>query len=139
MDPFAPTFHPDRLSQPAKTKKPSKIFVVSMGDLFGDWVDSVWINAVLGACGRAPQHVYQFLTKNPRRLEQWNGLWPPNCIEPWAIIGAQTGSGPVKPKDECVSGLIHQYRAAGVPIFLKDNLYPPGAPSTVKIQEWPNP
>ena len=33
---------------------------------------------------------------------------------------------------EWVQGLIYQYREAGVPVFLKDNLNWP-----VKIQEWP--
>jgi len=50
----------------------------------------------------------------------------------WAIIGAMTGSGAVKPKPEWVQGLLDQYRAAGVPVFLKDNLHWPE-----KIQEWP--
>lgn len=35
---FEPTFHRYRLDEPQKLKKPSRIFVVSMGDLFGDWV-----------------------------------------------------------------------------------------------------
>jgi protein gp37 len=35
---FAPTFHPERLSEPQKVKAPARIFAVSMGDLFGPWV-----------------------------------------------------------------------------------------------------
>jgi protein gp37 len=195
-EPFAPTFHHDRLNQPAKVKKSSRIFVCSMADLFGDWVPQAWIEAVLKwGVGNAPQHTFQFLTKNPKRLKDFNP-WPANCWvgttvtnqadaderlpwlvqvdapvrfvshEPllsaidvlpwipgpwpmdtpmpthnnyisWAIIGAQTGPGAVKPTDEWVSALIRQYRAAQVPIFLKDNLYPPDAPATVKFQEWP--
>ena len=76
---FNPTFHPDRLDQPAKVKKPSKIFVCSMADLFGDWVPSQWIRAVLEVADNTPQHIFQFLTKNPKRLSQWNGFWPKNC------------------------------------------------------------
>lgn len=33
---FAPAFHQERLQEPIKLKKPSKIFTVSMGDMFGD-------------------------------------------------------------------------------------------------------
>ena len=44
---FKPTFHPDRITQPHKLKKPSKIFVCSMVDLFGDWIPDLWIEAVL--------------------------------------------------------------------------------------------
>ena len=64
---FEPTFHQYRLDEPAKVKKPSKIFVVSMGDLFGEWVPDEWIKSVFEACKKAPQHTYYFLTKNTNR------------------------------------------------------------------------
>lgn len=67
---FAPTFHKYRLDEPAKIKQPSKIFVVSMGDLFGDWVPDEWIQEVFKACEAAPWHKYLFLTKNPKRYAQ---------------------------------------------------------------------
>jgi len=68
-DYFAPTFHRYRLDELQKVKKPSTIFVCSMADLFGDWVPDEWIQAVLKACGRAPQHRYLFLTKNPKKYK----------------------------------------------------------------------
>ena len=66
---FAPTFHPDRLDQPFKQKKPAKIFVCDMGDLFGDWVPAEWITQVSEAIAKAPWHTYLFLTKNPKRYK----------------------------------------------------------------------
>lgn len=66
---FEPTFHRYRLDEPARRKKPAIIFVVSMGDLFGEWVPDSWIEQVFGACRRAPQHIYIFLTKNPGRFQ----------------------------------------------------------------------
>lgn len=82
---FDPTFHSYRLDEPQEVKKPSNIFVVSMGDLFGDWVPDKWVTEVFGACERAPWHNYLFLTKNPKRysdlqaygklpLEHWYGF-----------------------------------------------------------------
>lgn len=68
-DGFKPSFHKERLSEPAAVTKPSRIFVCSMADLFGDWVPYSWINNVLGACLANPQHQYLFLTKNPARYE----------------------------------------------------------------------
>jgi len=62
-----PSFHPERLEAPMKRKIPSKIFVVSSGDMWGAWIPKPWIMAVLGACDVALQHTFQFLTKNPRR------------------------------------------------------------------------
>ena len=64
---FEPTFHRYRLKEPAKMEKPQTIFVVSMGDLFGDWVPTSWIKDVFDACLAAPWHTYMFLTKNPHR------------------------------------------------------------------------
>lgn len=70
---FEPTFHRYRLDEPARKRRPRNIFVVSMGDLFGEWVPDDWIKAVLDVCEGALQHNYIFLSKNPSRywgLEQ---------------------------------------------------------------------
>lgn len=61
-----PAFHPERLYQPARVKKPSLIFTGSSGDMWGDWVPKRWIDEVLNICSTlAAHHTYQFLTKNP--------------------------------------------------------------------------
>lgn len=67
---FMPTLHQERLNEPARKKKPQKIFVCSMADLFGDWVPDEWIQEVFKACKAAPWHKYLFLTKNPKRYAQ---------------------------------------------------------------------
>ena len=64
---FAPTFNKHKLLEPSERIIPSRIFVTSMGDLFGEWVPDGWIDEVFDACKRAPQHTYLFLTKNPNR------------------------------------------------------------------------
>jgi protein gp37 len=68
---FEPTFHRYRLDEPQHTKKPQNVFVCSMADLFGEWVPEKWIQEVFKACEKAPQHRYLFLTKNPKRYEQF--------------------------------------------------------------------
>ena len=73
---FEPTFRPNRLGEPSKVKMPSKIFVSDMGDLFGAWVPDDWILRVLRACYDAPQHTYQFLTKNPSRYLSMDEFFP---------------------------------------------------------------
>ncbi len=75
---FEPTFHPERLEEPFHAKKPSKIFVCSNADLFGDWVMPEWVEAVLAIVRQCPQHTFQFLTKAPHNLARWNP-WPPNA------------------------------------------------------------
>jgi protein gp37 len=64
---FEPIMHRYRMPHPAQKKKPAKIFVCSMADLFGAWVPDSWIKEVFKACDAAPWHTYMFLTKNPRR------------------------------------------------------------------------
>lgn len=67
-----PAFHPERLKEIYKIKKPSKIFVSSSGDMWGEWVKDKWIGDVLRAIDDNPRHTYQFLTKNPRGYEKWD-------------------------------------------------------------------
>ncbi len=74
---YKPTFHPERLEEPYRIKKPSKIFVCSMGDLFGNWVPAKWIEAVIRVAEDNPQHIFQFLTKNPARYKEFS--FPRNC------------------------------------------------------------
>lgn len=62
---FDPTFHRHRLVEPQRVKKSQRIFVVSMGDLFGEWIPDGWQLEVYKACGKADWHKYLFLTKNP--------------------------------------------------------------------------
>jgi protein gp37 len=88
---FKPIFWEARLDQPAKRKKPARIFVVSTGDLFGEWVPDEWIEQVFKACEAAPQHTYYFLTKNPARY--WC-LRSYDCIEDnknWYFGASYTG------------------------------------------------
>jgi protein gp37 len=68
-NPFAVTFHPERLDLPLQWKKPCRIFVNSMGDLFHDEVKPSWIDAVLDVIAATPRHTYQILTKRAENIE----------------------------------------------------------------------
>lgn len=72
-----PQYFPNRLIEPFKRKKPATIFVGSMCDLFGDWIQSGIINQVLRVVKACPQHTFQFLTKNSIRYSSF--LFPKNC------------------------------------------------------------
>jgi protein gp37 len=83
---FTPDFHPARLDAPHNTKVPAKakddigernVFVCSMADLFGKWVEQAWIDAVMDAVRSAPQWNFLFLTKFPQRLADID--WPGNA------------------------------------------------------------
>jgi protein gp37 len=74
---YDPTFYPHRLKEPCARKKPSRIFTVDTGDLFGSWIPDEWIAQVFEIINKCPQHVFQLLTKNPYRLEGMK--LPPNA------------------------------------------------------------
>lgn len=75
---FEPAFHPERLNQPKLRRAATRIFVGSNADVFGAWVPPNWIEAVMDVARQCPQHTFQFLTKNPGRLAEFNP-WPGNC------------------------------------------------------------
>ncbi|MEE9401227.1 MAG: DUF5131 family protein [Dehalococcoidia bacterium] len=77
-DAFWPRWWQDRLFAPIHRQKPSGIFVVNMGDLFGPWVPRRMIDGVLDVIQGCPQHRFYFLTKFPERLREFNP-WPANA------------------------------------------------------------
>jgi protein gp37 len=72
-EPFRVTWHEDRIYQPLKWRKPRKVFVVSMGDLFHPEVSDRNIRMVWYAMTDAPQHTYMILTKRPERMKEFIG------------------------------------------------------------------
>ncbi|SRR6266568_2537083 len=82
---FDLTFHPERLGLPEHWKKPKRIFVNSMSDLFHKDVPDSHIIDLFKVMAKVDRHVYQILTKRPSRLvnaglykliEQAIGKWP---------------------------------------------------------------
>jgi protein gp37 len=66
---FEPTFYPQRLKEPWQLKKPSKIFVCSISDLFAPWTPVKWREAVIDSMLFCPiKHTFQLLTKNPENI-----------------------------------------------------------------------
>lgn len=59
----------EALSIPYRWKKPKKIFVNSMSDLFHDKVSDDFILAVWQVMQDTPRHNYQILTKRPQRMK----------------------------------------------------------------------
>jgi protein gp37 len=60
----------DALDIPRRWKKPRKIFVNSMSDLFHEKVSTEFIVAVWNVMRETPQHHYQILTKRPARMAE---------------------------------------------------------------------
>jgi protein gp37 len=63
------------LLAPVKLKKSSKIFVGSMIELFGEWIPNKWIWNIMNIVEYCPQHTFQFLTKRPDKMADYNFNW----------------------------------------------------------------
>jgi len=63
--------HPEELEKPLKWRKPRRVFVNSMSDLFIEGVPSSFIDKVLSIMALTPQHTYQVLTKRPARANEY--------------------------------------------------------------------
>lgn len=59
---------PERLGLPLTWKKPKRIFVNSVSDLFHESVPGRFIGQVFGVMAVARQHTFQLLTKRPQRM-----------------------------------------------------------------------
>ncbi len=59
---------PEKLGDPLRWKRPRRIFVNSMSDLFQDRVPTEYIERVSDVMARAPRHTYQVLTKRHDRM-----------------------------------------------------------------------
>jgi protein gp37 len=81
----------DGLSQPLRWRRPRRIFVNSMSDLFHESISNADIAAIFGIMAACPQHTFQVLTKRPARMLEWF-RWREKQIqdrdltwEPWRV------------------------------------------------------
>jgi protein gp37 len=65
---FDVTLRPERLDQPLRWKKPRRVFVNSMSDLFHEAVPDEFIVTVFARMWWSPQHTFQVLTKRHGRM-----------------------------------------------------------------------
>ena len=72
---FGVTCHPHMLDIPLRWKRPRRIFVNSMSDLFHPDVPDGFIVAVWEVMRQSPQHTFQILTKRPTRMASWVKRW----------------------------------------------------------------
>ena len=60
-----------KLTEPLRWRKPARIFVNSMSDLFHEALPDEAIDRVFAVMALCPQHTFQILTKRPDRLRKW--------------------------------------------------------------------
>lgn len=59
------------LDAPLRWRKPRRIFVNSMSDLFHENVSDEWIDRIFAVMALCPQHIFQVLTKRPERMAEY--------------------------------------------------------------------
>jgi protein gp37 len=62
---------PRHLADPLHWRRPRRVFVNSMSDLFHENLSNEAIAAVFGVMAAAPQHTFQVLTKRATRMNEW--------------------------------------------------------------------
>lgn len=77
---FEVTLQPHMLEHPVQWRKPRRVFVNSMSDLFHSEVPTAYIKRVFGVMRRAHWHQFQLLTKRSERLLELNRVlqWEPH-------------------------------------------------------------
>jgi protein gp37 len=91
-------FVKSQLLKPLSWRKPKKIFVCSMADLFHENVPFEWIDQIIAVIALCPQHTFQILTKRPERALQyfsqpklWVKWYEAALAHLWGAIGEKFG------------------------------------------------
>lgn len=78
--------HEDTLVKPLRWRKPRRVFVCSMTDLFGEWVPDEMLEQVFGVMKRCSQHQFQILTKRPERMRDYMQGRVQHARQLWAKV-----------------------------------------------------
>ena len=83
------TLHEERLEQPLRWRRPRRIFVNSMSDLFHEAIPERFIRRVFDVMVEASWHTFQILTKRAERLASLAPAlaWPANV---WQGVSVET-------------------------------------------------
>ena len=76
------------LAKPLHWRKPRRVFISSMTDIFGEWVPDEWLDRLFAVMALTPQHTYQLLSKRPERMREYLANPAERC-DRW-IDAAQT-------------------------------------------------
>lgn len=72
---FAFTQHEDEVDLPMHWRKPRKVFVNSMSDLFHEDAEMEFVGRCFLTMVRADWHIYQVLTKRPQKMREFSKIF----------------------------------------------------------------
>lgn len=93
-------FVKEKLEEPLRWRRPRRIFVNSMSDLFHEKVPDAWIDRIMAVMALAHWHTFQVLTKRPERMRSY----------------FNDGHGIAKDRDRAIS-VLHSLRQHTYPQF----------------------
>lgn len=93
-DGFTPTLRPERLDQPLRWRRPRRIFVCSMADLFHVDVPADYVARVWAVMAMSPRHTFQVLTKRAGRMRSLlNQPWFRSTVEELVAEALEAAGG----------------------------------------------
>lgn len=116
---------PEALSEPLLWRKPARVFVNSMSDLFHEGVPDGFIADVWRVMFSAPLHTFQILTKRPERARDWLAKWldtaeddyEPKLARGPAAVRAAHKSGRARLFADMIEGWGEPPEGAGYPLY----------------------
>lgn len=84
--------HIDRLDRPLRWRKPRRVFVNSMSDLFHEQAPDEFIAQVFDIMARCPEHTFQVLTKRPARMAEFVAAYDPEALAPFPLPNVWLGT-----------------------------------------------
>lgn len=128
---FGITTHTDLLYAPFGWKKPRRVFVNSMSDLFHARVPREFVLEVWRVMAQTPQHTYQILTKRPDRMARVVGEL---CDQLWVLPNVWLGTSVEDEKRaEERTGHLYETPAAVRFLSLEPLLGPVNLPFVTKV------
>jgi protein gp37 len=91
---FSFTIHENSLELPLQWRKPRRIFVNSMSDLFHEEMREEYLRKCFAIMEQADWHIYQILTKRPHRMLEFSRkygripdhIWMGTSVESWPFM-----------------------------------------------------
>jgi protein gp37 len=91
---------PDRLHDPLSWRKPQRVFVNSVSDLFHEDVPFEFLDRVFTTMALAKRHTFQVLTKRPERMQEYFATYRASAVLP----SLRTRFKDLPPDDEFPNG-----------------------------------
>ena len=116
---FDLTLRPERLDHPLRWKKPRRVFVNSMSDLFHEDVPDEFIDRVFVVMSMTGRHTFQVLTKRAEPLLGMIDFGEALNEIDWVIVGGESGPGARPMNPDWVRSIRDQCSSFCTPFFFK--------------------